>query len=167
MDVTDDLQKLEHLRDAGALTDAEYASARARILGGHPESYFDATTGNLGGESGFGFQVQQTRQWGMFLHLSVLAGYVVPVAGLVAPILIWQLKKDELPGLDQHGKNALNWIISEIIYAVFCALLVFVLIGIPLLIALTVLGMGFPIIAGIKANNGEVWKYPLAIEFLK
>ena len=54
--------------------------------------------------------------WGLFLHLSIFAGYVVPIAGLVATILIWQLKKDELPDIDAHGKNALNWFISDIIY---------------------------------------------------
>ena len=110
---------------------------------------------------------QETRQWAMFLHLSLLAGFVVPYAGLIVPILIWQLKKAELPGLDVHGKNVLNWIISVTIYAIGCALLFFVFIGIPLLFALIVVGVVFPIIAGIKANQGEVWKYPLAITFLK
>jgi uncharacterized Tic20 family protein len=107
----------------------------------------------------------ETKQWGMILHLSMLAGYAVPYAGLIAPILIWQLKKNELPGIDIHGKNAANWIISMIIYSVVCFLLAFVVIGVPLLIILGVLGIIFPIIAGIKANNGEVWKYPGAIGF--
>jgi uncharacterized Tic20 family protein len=110
---------------------------------------------------------QQTRQWAFFLHLSVLAGLVVPIAGVVVPILIWQLKKAELPGLDVHGINAINWMISELIYAVVCVILVFVIIGGPLLIVLGVLGVVFPIIAAIKANNGEVWQYPLTIQVLK
>ena len=109
----------------------------------------------------------ETRQWGMILHLSMLAGYAVPYAGLIAPILIWQLKKNELPGIDIHGKNAANWIISMIIYSVVCFLLAFVVIGVPLFIILCVLGVIFPIIAGIKANNGEVWKYPGAIGFFR
>jgi hypothetical protein len=110
---------------------------------------------------------KDTRLWGMILHLSVLAGHVVPYAGLIAPIVIWQLKKNELPGIDQHGKNAVNWIISFIIYSVVCILLIFVIIGIPMMIILGVLGLIFPIIAGIKANNGEYWKYPLSITFFK
>jgi uncharacterized Tic20 family protein len=44
------------------------------------------------------------RTWAMFLHLSQLANLLLPLAGLVAPILIWQLKKDQLPALDQQGK---------------------------------------------------------------
>jgi uncharacterized Tic20 family protein len=66
-----------------------------------------------------------------------------------------------------HGKNAVNWMISELIYAVVGFILVFVIIGGPLLIVLGVLGVVFPIIAAIKANNGEVWQYPLTIQVLK
>lgn len=102
----------------------------------------------------------------MALHFSVLAGYVVPLAGLIVPILIWQLKKADLPGLDEHGKNAVNWIISHIVYAIVCVILCFACgIGIPLLVALGIVALIFPIIAGIKANEGEVWKYPMAIPF--
>ena len=110
---------------------------------------------------------QQTRQMAMFLHLSVLAGFIVPFAGLIVPILIWQMKKDELPLIDVHGKNVVNWIISALIYTVICFILWFVLIGIPLSIALGLIGIIFPIIGAIKGNNGEVWKYPLTISFLK
>jgi uncharacterized Tic20 family protein len=110
---------------------------------------------------------QQTRQWALFLHLSVLAGLVLPIAGVVVPILIWQLKKADLPELDVHGKNAANWMISALIYAVAGVILTFVIIGGPLLIVLCVLGVVFPIIAAIKANNGEVWQYPLTIQVLK
>ena len=111
-------------------------------------------------------QDRQTRKWAFILHISVLAGFVLPLAGLIAPIMIWQLKKDELPGLDAHGKNAINWMISAAIYMVVSVPLVFVVIGIPMLIALGAAGIVFPIIAAIKANNGEVWKYPLSIGFV-
>jgi len=99
--------------------------------------------------------------------LSVLAGLLVPLAGVVVPILIWQLKKAELPGLDVHGKNAVNWIISTVVYAVVCIVLTMVIIGFPLLIVLGVLGVVFPIVAAIKANKGEVWQYPFSIRVLK
>jgi len=109
----------------------------------------------------------QIGQWGLFLHLSLLAGHVVPLAGWIAPILIWQLKKEEIPALDAHGKVAANWIISSLIYATVCVILIFVVVGIPLLIVLALLGVIFPIIGAIKAANGEVWQYPLSIRFLK
>jgi uncharacterized protein len=108
----------------------------------------------------------QTRQWAMFLHLSQLASYFVPPAGLIAPIVIWQLKKDELPGIDVHGKNVTNWIISSMIYAIASVLLISLIVGIPLVVACVLLSILFPIIGAVKANNGEVWKYPMTITFI-
>jgi uncharacterized Tic20 family protein len=166
MDIANELQKLQQLHQSGALTDDEFAFAKAKLLSERSESQPAAAASKLPDVSSEA-QEQRTRQWGLLLHLSVLAGFVVPIAGLVVPIVIWQLKKDSLPGIDTHGKNAVNWIISAIIYAVVGVILVFVIIGIPLLIALGVVGVIFPIVAAIKANNGEVWKYPLAITFLK
>ena len=110
---------------------------------------------------------KDTRMWSMILHFSMLANCIAPPAGIVAPIVIWQLKKDEFPALDQHGKNAVNWIISATIYSIVSFLLVFVVIGFFLLLILGILSIVFPLIAGIKANNGVVWKYPLTFEFLK
>ena len=107
----------------------------------------------------------ESRMWAMVLHFSVFAGYVVPLAGLIAPIIIWQIKKDQLPEIDAHGKIVMNAIISYIIYGFVSVLLVFVIIGIPLLVALGVVAIVFPIIGGIKANNGELWPYPLTIKF--
>jgi len=167
MNLADELQKLQQLHQSGAITDDEFALAKAKLLSGPPEFQPGAAGPPEATILSPAAREQQTRQWALFLHLSVLAGFVVPLAGLVVPIVIWQLKKDELPGIDAHGKNALNWIISEIIYAVICLILVLAVIGIPLLIALAVVGVVFPIMAGIKANNGEVWQYPLAITFLK
>jgi uncharacterized Tic20 family protein len=103
----------------------------------------------------------------MFIHLSVFAGYMVPVLGLVLPIILWQVKKDQLPGVDPHGKIVVNFMISMVIYSFVSFFLIFLLIGIPMLIALSIIGIVFPIIGGIKANNGEVWQYPLMIPFLK
>jgi uncharacterized Tic20 family protein len=162
MSIADDLQKLDQLRQSGALNDDEFALAKARLLSPPPET---AAPGPVAPPP-LSLE-RQTRQWAFLLHLSMLAGFLLPLAGLIVPIVIWQLNKAELPGLDPHGKNAVNWIITEVIYALLGGLLVFFTIGIPLLIVVSVLGIVFPIIAAIKANNGEVWKYPLAISFLK
>lgn len=110
---------------------------------------------------------KQTRQWAMFLHLSQLLNCLLPIAGIIAPIVIWQIKKDELPGIDAHGKMVVNWMISAVIYSLIFFLLIVLLIGIPLLLALGIASVAFPIIGGIKANNGELWKYPLSLNFLK
>ncbi len=110
---------------------------------------------------------QNTKTWAMILHLSVFAGYVIPFAGLIAPIVIWQVKKDDMPELDAHGKTVVNFIISMVIYGFIAVLLTFVLIGIPLLVALSIVGIVYPIIGGIKASNGELWSYPGIIRLIK
>jgi uncharacterized Tic20 family protein len=60
-----------------------------------------------------------------------------------------------------------NWLISSLIYFVVSLVLAIVLIGILGLVALGIMSIVFPIIGGIKANNGELWEYPLTIKFLK
>lgn len=156
MTVAEELQKLSQLRESGALTDQEFASAKAELLKGLNES---SRTPSFSGIT--------ANQWGLFLHLSQFAGGVIPIAGFVAPILIWQLKKGDFPEIDAHGKNVANWLISLFIYACVCFVLSVVGIGILGLIALAVLGIVFPIVGAIKANNGEIWAYPLAITFVK
>jgi uncharacterized protein len=155
MDIADELQKLQQLRQSGAISEEEYNRAKDKILTGQP------IMGNfLSGDAD-----SQTRQWGMILHLSLLLSF--SAVGIVVPILIWQLKKSDLPGLDEHGKNAVNWIISAFIYSIVGFILIPVLVGIPILSILGILTVVFPIIAAIKANSGEAWKYPGAIAFLK
>jgi uncharacterized Tic20 family protein len=108
---------------------------------------------------------QEARQWATFLHLSLLAGFLVPGAGFILPIVLWQVKKDELPGIDAHGKVVANWLVSALVYGIAGSLLMFVLIGFPLLGLLALLAVVFPIIGAIKANEGVLWPYPLSIRF--
>lgn len=112
-------------------------------------------------------QTSNVRTWAMMMHLSQLFNYLMPPAGIIIPIVIWQLKKAEMPELDLHGKNIANWLISALIYGLACFVLAFFLIGIPLALALAVLSVIFPIIGGVKANSGEVWRYPLTITFFR
>ena len=103
----------------------------------------------------------------MLCHLSALVGYLIPLGNIIGPLLIWQIKKKEMPAIDAHGKEALNFQISLVIYFLVAAVLTFVLIGIPLMFALAIFGLVCTIMAGLKANNGELWHYPLTIRLLK
>ena len=110
---------------------------------------------------------QETNKWAMILHLSVFASYAVPIAGLLAPVIIWQVQKDKMPGIDPHGKAVVNFMISMVLYMIVGVVLTFVLIGIPLLVLLSIVGIAVPIIGAIKANNGAVWNYPGMISLFK
>src|SRR2546421_11766989 len=85
------------------------------------------------------------RQMGMFLHLSQLAGLIVPFAGIVLPVVLWQTQEDKMPALDDHGKMVVNWMISAVIYAMVRIPLMFVLGGFLTLLAVGVLHIVFPI----------------------
>ncbi|MEM7708342.1 MAG: DUF4870 domain-containing protein [Pseudomonadota bacterium] len=110
---------------------------------------------------------RQANQWGMFIHFGILAGFVVPFAGLVVPIVLWQMKKDELPRVDAHGKVVVNWMLSSLIYGLVCGVLTLILIGALGFLALGIATVIFAIVGGIKANDGEIWEYPASIRFLK
>jgi len=110
---------------------------------------------------------KEARQWAMFLHFSLLAGFVIPFAGLIAPIVIWQVKKEEFPEITAHAYVIFNWLLSALIYGVVSLILVIVLIGIVGLWAIGLMTVVYAIIGGIKANDGELWVYPLSIQFFK
>jgi uncharacterized protein len=160
MGMAEEIQKLDELRKSGALTEEEFQKAKAALLAGLAPPLPPLPPPAKSVE-------QETKTWGLFLHLSLLAGLLVPYAGFIAPIVIWQVKKNELPAIDLHGKNVTNWIISMVIYSIVAIVLSFFCIGFVLLIALGIVGIVCPIIGAIKAQNGEVWKYPLTITFLK
>jgi uncharacterized Tic20 family protein len=113
---------------------------------------------------------KDARMWAMFCHLAGLAGFVVPViiSGIIAPLIVWQIKKEEHPFVDDNGKEAVNFQISIGIYALISALLIPVLcIGVVLLTAVGIVDLVFLLIASVKANNGESYRYPLTIRFIK
>ena len=103
---------------------------------------------------------RETRQWSMFLHFSLLAGWIVPLAGLIVPILLWQMKKDELPGIVPHAHVVINWMVTSLVYGLICFVLMFVLVGIFGFIALAIATIIFAIVGGLKANEGVLWEYP-------
>jgi uncharacterized protein len=102
----------------------------------------------------------------MITHLSMLACFFAPVVGLAAPIIVWQIKKNELPELDVHGKNAANFAISMAIYSAISTVLILAFVGILLLLVLHLLCLVLPIIRGLQARDGVAKPYPLAIKFL-
>lgn len=107
------------------------------------------------------------KQYAMFIHLSQLAGSIVPGLGWVLPLILWLTKKDTSAYIDANGKIVINWIISCLIYAVISGILCLLFIGFVFLIILGICSLVFTIIGCIKAYNGELWPYPLTITFIK
>lgn len=108
---------------------------------------------------------QDVRLWAMLCHLIALAGFVIPFGNVIGPLVVWMIKREESPFIDYHGKEALNFQISMSIYIIAAAILVLIAVGILLLIALGIFGLIMIVIASVKANSGEKYRYPLTIRF--
>lgn len=108
----------------------------------------------------------EERQYAMFIHLSQLAGMVIPGLGWILPLVLWLTRRDSSAYIDANGKIVMNWIISSFIYYIGAGILILLLIGIPLLFAIGICSLIFTIIGAIRANEGIIWQYPLSIRFL-
>ena len=110
------------------------------------------------------------RLWAMLAHLSGLLGFVISVGILafLGPLIIWLAKKEDSQFVDFHGKEALNLQISLVIAYVACIALTVVTCGFGIVLFLipTVYQFIFNIVAGIKANAGEYYRYPISIRFI-
>ncbi len=105
--------------------------------------------------------------WAMLCHLSGLAWLIIPfLGGIIAPLIIWQIKKDIDPFVDRNGKEALNFQISILIYAVIAGFLIMICVGKFLLPLVVIADIVFVIIASVKAANGDTYRYPLTIRFV-
>ncbi len=111
---------------------------------------------------------KDARTWGMACHLMALAGFVLPIVGIVVgPLVVWMLKRDEDPFIDDQGKEAVNFQITMLIAFVVCFFLMFVVIGAFLMPLVGLADLIFTIIGAMKANEGVKYRYPFAIRFLK
>ncbi len=110
---------------------------------------------------------KEARMWAMWCHLAAIAGYTgIPFANIIGPFIVWMIKRDTDPFVDYHGKESLNFQISVTIYLVISAFLVLVLIGILFLIVIPIAALILTIIATIKANDGDDYRYPCTIRLI-
>ncbi len=111
---------------------------------------------------------QEERTFGLLVHLAALSQYVgLPFGNVVGPLILWLVKKDSMPFVDRHGKEAVNFNISVLIYGVVSGILTVILVGFAMLIALALFHIVVTILAAIKAHKGEAYRYPLSIRFIK
>lgn len=110
---------------------------------------------------------KDARTWGMLCHLSAFAGLIIPFGGIIAPLIIWLIKKDEMAFVNDQGKESINFQITIFIAAVICGILMFVGIGFLLIFALAIYALIMIIIASIKANEGTYYRYPYALRLIK
>jgi uncharacterized protein len=107
------------------------------------------------------------RTWALIAHLSALVGCFIPLGNVLGPLVVWLIKREGSAFVDTHGKEALNFNLTVTIYAAIATVLMFVIIGAFLMIALFVFWVICMIMAAIKVNEGNDYRYPLTIRFIK
>ncbi|MCA1029662.1 DUF4870 domain-containing protein [Bacillus timonensis] len=107
------------------------------------------------------------RLWGMLSHIGAFLGCFIPFGNVLAPLVVYFMKKETSPYVTEHAKESLNFQISVTIYGIISGILALVFIGFFLLLALGIFALVVMILAGIKANEGKMYRYPLCIRFIK
>jgi uncharacterized protein len=108
----------------------------------------------------------QERTWAMLAHLSAfVAAYVA--LGFLGPLVVLLVFGPRSAFVREHAVEALNFNLTWLIYIVIAVILAFVLVGILILIALGIAYLVFVIIAAVRANAGEHYRYPATIRFVR
>lgn len=115
---------------------------------------------------------KDARMWGMFCHLAGLA-FLVPVVlgvgAVIGPLIVWIIKKEQFPFVDEQGKEAINFQLTMLIYGIVSLVLFLACIGFILLPAVALIDIVLAVIAAVSANDGYHHRYPkpFIIRFIK
>lgn len=111
--------------------------------------------------------MKKDKQLIVLTHLSQFIDLFTGIGGFLVPLILWLVKKDEVIGMDQHGRAILNFRISMFIYLLICIPMVIVFgLGLIGFLVIGIFYLIFPIINAIRASNEEEPNYPLSIQFL-
>ena len=110
---------------------------------------------------------KEARNWAMICHLAVLCGYIIPFGNVLGPLLVWVLKKDISPFVDDQGKEVLNFQLTMTIGFITCMILVLILIGYLLFIILALYVLIMTVVGAINASEGKYYRYPMTLHFFK
>lgn len=116
---------------------------------------------------------QQNRTWAMLCHLSALAGLIIPFGNIIGPLVVWLVKKDEMPIVNDYGKESLNFQISMSIYIIAAGIVAFILsfvvVGVFLFPLIGLVGLAdlvLVIIASTQASKGIAYRYPFSLHLV-
>ena len=111
---------------------------------------------------------EQEKTWATIVHIAGFFGYIMPALGAVlGPLLVWLLKKEGMPFVEEQGREAINFNITCLLASLVCLPLCMVVIGYPLLLIVGGYWLIFTIIAAIKVNRGEAYKHPFVLRLIR
>lgn len=106
------------------------------------------------------------RNWALACHLAPLGAWAVGLPGLVGPLLVWLIKRDDVPAVAVHGREALNFQITLLAAQLGLFAFAFLTFGlglivvVPLLIAISIGGIVLMVIGAVRASEGRPYRYP-------
>ena len=103
----------------------------------------------------------ESRNWATFAHLSAFVMFL-GIPSLIGPLVVWLAKKDD-PYVEAQAKEALNFNISMLIYAIVAGISILLVIGIIALPAVFIAWFVLVIVAAIRSADGEQYRYPFTI----
>lgn len=105
----------------------------------------------------------------MLCHLLALAGFVftIPGGNIIGPLILWAIKKDSMPFVNDQGKEAINFNITVSIIALLCVLTFWLVLPVILLIGVGIAAVVLVIIAAIQSNEGKAYRYPFILRLVK
>lgn len=110
---------------------------------------------------------QDEKNTAVLVHLAALAGLVVPFGNVLGPLVVWLLKRDNMPFVDHQGKEAINFQITMSIAMVISLVMIVIIVGILTSIGLGIFWLVIVIKAAMRTSEGMVYRYPFSIRFVK
>jgi len=99
--------------------------------------------------------------------MAMLCHLLAIFTGWIGPLVIWLIKKDESPFINQQGKEALNFELTLMIGVVAGVATICIAVGGIILLAVSVVNIVFGILSTIEVNKGRPYRYPVCIRFIK
>lgn len=115
------------------------------------------------------YATPEERTWATFQHLGgLMAWFVIGPFCFLVPLVMWLVKKDESEYLDDHGREAMNFELSLLLYAILLIPVAVLTLGLGALLYIpwAALGLIGPIVAAVAANKGRYFRYPATIRFI-
>jgi uncharacterized protein len=168
--LTDEIEKLRILHQEGELSTDEYEAAVQQLI---KQPALNLSVPKVINENSsrtdkpselMGLSV---KDYVVLMHLSQYAGFLIPLGGMIIPIVMWSIGREASADVDKHGREITNWIISLTIYWIVSIGLCCLFIGFPLIVGLIIAGLILPVVAALSSTKGEIYRYPLTMRLIK
>jgi uncharacterized protein len=109
---------------------------------------------------------REERNWAMLAHLSALLAFATIIGGIIGPLVLWLIRKDDMNFAADQAKESLNFQITVFLAGIVCAILMLVLIGFALMAILCLVDLILIIVAAVKASEGVAYRYPFNLRLI-